>query len=215
MSVFKDIEQMGQNFKREPLLEDLLPKNPIDLFEMWFEQQRKTECEAPNAMALTTTGMEGYPDARIVLLKGVEQDGFIFYTNYNSQKGVAIAMDKKVAALFYWPETQRQVRIVGNAEKIDEKLSDQYFYSRPYESQLSAIASPQSRSLNSRNELEDLLLKARNTHPEGKTKRPKNWGGYKITPVLIEFWQGGEHRLHDRITYKNVNSQWRIKRLAP
>lgn len=215
MTAFKDIEQMGQSFSRMPLRKEEIPADPIELFTAWFEEQRGTNCEAPNAMVLSTTGMEGYPDARVVLLKGVDNGEFVFYTNYKSQKGVAIAMDNKVSALFYWAETQRQVRIVGNAEKVEEALSDAYFASRPYESQLSAIASPQSQPLSSREELEGMLNATRKKHPEGTTVRPKNWGGYKIKPVLIEFWQGGEHRLHDRITYKNSTSGWKKKRLAP
>ncbi len=166
-------------------------------------------------MSIVTNGADGFPDSRIVLLKSYNNEGFVFFTNYNSQKGQAIAENPKVSLHFFWPELERQVRISGIAEKTSIEESEAYFHSRPFESQVAAAVSDQSAEVPSRVYLEekfDALKKELNgTNPE----RPKNWGGYLVRPVKFEFWQGRENRLHDRIVYELKDEDWIIKRLAP
>ena len=167
------------------------------------------------SMALITNGVDGYPQSRIVLLKSYNNEGFVFFTNYNSQKGQAIAHDRKVGLHFFWPELERQIRISGHAEKTSYEASESYFHSRPFESQVAAAVSDQSTEVPSRTYLEakfDALKKELNgTNPEC----PTHWGGYLVRPVKFEFWQGRENRLHDRIVYELKNEDWIIKRLAP
>ncbi|MFC0876096.1 pyridoxamine 5'-phosphate oxidase [Saccharicrinis sp. FJH2] len=203
------------DYNGDPLLEENLPDNPLTLFHNWFEQISATYNSQPNAMILSTHGKNGFPQARVVLLKEYSDKGFSFYTNYNSQKGKGIKKNNKVSLTFYWPELERQVRIEGLASKTTEKESDDYFNSRPFESRVSAIISDQSQKVPSRNYLDDkvehLMENLKTTEPE----RPDSWGGYIVSPISVEFWQGRPNRLHDRILYKLKSEKWKISRLAP
>ena len=170
--------------------------------------------EEPTAMTLATVSPEGMPSARMVLLKGFDENGFVFFTNYESRKGQEIAKNHRVALVFYWKELERQVRIEGFVVKTSGKESDDYFQSRPAESQVSAIISPQSAPIPDRQHLTDLQKEYLQNH-SGEHKRPAHWGGYQVIPDMIEFWQGRESRLHDRMRYARKGGEWVIERLAP
>ncbi len=187
----------------------------MHLFQRWMKEVLNLNKIDATSMSIVTNGADGFPDSRIVLLKSYNNEGFVFFTNYNSQKGQAIAENPKVSLHFFWPELERQVRISGIAEKTSIEESEAYFHSRPFESQVAAAVSEQSAEVPSRVYLEekfDALKKELNgTNPEC----PKNWGGYLVRPVKFEFWQGRENRLHDRIVYELKDEDWIIKRLAP
>jgi pyridoxamine 5'-phosphate oxidase len=168
----------------------------------------------PNAMTLATVKPDGSPSARIVLLKGLEDNCFVFFTNYSSNKGQQISVNNKVALVFFWPELERQIRIEGVAEKLEEFKSDEYFKSRPMSSQIGAHASPQSQEIENRQYLEDLVLKMEELFSEQPIIRPNFWGGFKVTAHSFEFWQG-RSRLHDRFIFRKSNNEWLAKRLAP
>lgn len=188
--------------------------SPIEHFKCWFEEIRATEIVDPNAMVLSTVDKKGYPDARVVLLKGLEEGAFIFYTNYQSTKGHELQHQPYAALTFYWPQMSRQVRIRGRVKKVSAAQSDIYFASRPLGSQLSAILSPQSQEIESICHLADKLknlMKGLNI----KIKRPRHWGGYQVIPDEIEFWQGHNDRLHERIHYFRQKKAWKIRYLAP
>jgi pyridoxamine 5'-phosphate oxidase len=212
MSLAKDLSHHRQNYIKHELVEGKIADNPYQQFSQWFEDVGKAEMMEPNAMTLATATKEGKPSARVVLLKAFSENGFVFYTNYHSRKGTEIAENNQVAILFYWDVMERQVRIEGVVEKVELKLSDEYFASRPYESRLGAIVSNQSGVIPSRQFLEDKLEEVRNI---GVVKRPEHWGGYILKPNYFEFWQGRASRLHDRIAYAFENGAWTIKRLAP
>ncbi|MFB6340607.1 pyridoxamine 5'-phosphate oxidase [Saccharicrinis sp. FJH62] len=203
------------DYNGDPLLEENLPDNPLTLFHNWFEQISATYNSQPNAMILSTQGKNGFPQARVVLLKEYSDKGFSFYTNYNSQKGKGIKKNNKVSLTFYWPELERQVRIEGLASKTTEKESDDYFSSRPFDSRISAIISDQSQKVPSRNYLDDKVEQLRENLKTTEPERPDFWGGYIVSPVSVEFWQGRPNRLHDRILYKLKSEKWKISRLAP
>lgn len=210
------LAELRQHYALESLSEtDVLP-HPIDQFERWFEEARNSQLLEPNAMILATADAEGRPAARTVLLKDFSAEGFTFFTNYESRKGQEMAANPKVCLLFMWLELQRQIRIEGTIEKISEAASEAYFQSRPRESQVGAWASPQSRPIAHREELEQ-NEKAAEARFAGLDVLPKppHWGGYLVRPLEMEFWQGRMSRLHDRITYTLVDGQWRIGRLAP
>lgn len=194
--------------------------DPIEQFKKWFDEALKSELLEPNAMTLATATRDGKPSARIVLLKGIDYQGFVFYTNYNSKKGAEMAENPHVALCFSWLELQRQIRIEGTIEKVDAAVSDAYFQSRPVGSQIGAWASPQSQVIESRaviEEKENLYKKQFHTEGglEANIPRPAHWGGYVLKPTMIEFWQGRSSRLHDRICYVFENNAWKIERLAP
>ena len=191
--------------------------DPIEQFKKWFDEALKSELLEPNAMTLATVSVQGQPSARVVLLKGIENQGFVFYTNYESRKGEQLAANPNAALCFCWLELQRQIRIEGTVEKVDAATSDAYFKSRPVSSQIGAWASPQSDVIEDRavlEENEDYYKKQFDTEG-GDIPRPEHWGGYVLKPTLIEFWQGRSSRLHDRILYIFDGEEWEIVRLAP
>ncbi|MFA9215319.1 MAG: pyridoxamine 5'-phosphate oxidase [Candidatus Methylacidiphilales bacterium] len=194
---------------------DLLT-NAFEQFEIWFDEAIKAEVLEPNAMTLATISPSGFPAARIVLLKGIEANGLEFFTNYQSNKGHDIDHNNKVALVFFWPELQRQVRVVGTAQKMSDEKSDLYFNSRPLGSRIGAHASPQSKVIPSRVLLEESVKKIEALFSEEPLLRPVNWGGYVVNPNIFEFWQGRSSRLHDRFIYTlQTNNNWKIERLAP
>lgn len=190
-------------------------KDPEQQFDIWIENAVKSNCDEPNAFVLSTVH-QNKPRARVVLLKGIHQSQFVFYSNYESSKAQEIANNQNVAMTFLWLPLQRQVRIEGTIQKIDTTMSDLYFQKRPRGSQLGAVASPQSQKVSSRSELEKLFQETDRMYPgEKEIPRPQNWGGYGITPTLFEFWQGRSNRMHDRICYEKKNGVWNLYRLAP
>jgi pyridoxamine 5'-phosphate oxidase len=194
---------------------DLLA-NAFEQFEIWFDEAIKAEVLEPNAMTLATISPSGFPSARIVLLKGIEANGLEFFTNYQSNKGHDIDHNNKVALVFFWPELQRQVRVVGTAQKMSDEKSDLYFNSRPLGSRIGAHASPQSKVIPNRVLLEESVKKMEALFSEEPLLRPVNWGGYVVNPISFEFWQGRSSRLHDRFIYTlQTDNNWKIERLAP
>lgn len=191
-------------------------KNPIRLFETWMEEILSYGSAEPNAMTLATISANGQPDIRVVLLRDVTDKGFSFFTNYKSSKGKQLATRKKAALNFYWPEMHRQVRILGTVQKLSAKESTAYFNSRPRESQLGAWTSQQSKKLESREALEEVFRKMEIKYQGKSIPRPPHWGGYRLKPSHIEFWQGRANRLHDRILFeKGTKGQWKISLLQP
>lgn len=212
----KPLEQERREYRREILQKDALPEDPMVLFELWIAEARTTAIPDPTAMTLATVGPEGKPSSRVVLLKAIEEGRLIFFTNYRSRKGQELENRPWVAAHFYWPELERQVRIEGEAERIAERDSEDYFLTRPFDSQISAWASPQSEEIPDRDYLEARFEKYAQKFRSGeRVPRPGYWGGYRITPARMEFWQGGVHRLHDRIEYTKISNGWNRVRLAP
>ncbi len=192
-----------------------LSDNPFTQFSNWYSEVSDAKADDMGAMCLSTVSETGIPDSRIVLMKAFNEDGIVFYTNYNSKKGNDIYHNPNVAVVFYWPQLQRQVRINGIAKKISTKKSDAYFSSRPEASKIGAIASPQSKPLKSRQELENIYAVTKAQCESTKPERPSYWGGYIITPTRFEFWQGRESRLNDRFEYYLDKNHWVIQRLAP
>jgi pyridoxamine 5'-phosphate oxidase len=186
--------------------------NAIRQFDKWWQEALSSNIPEVNAMTLATSSADGVPAARIVLLKAYNDNGFVFFTNYNSYKAQQIAENPRACLVFFWKELERQVRITGIIGKTDEKTSDDYFNSRPEMSKISAMASPQSQIIESRTWLENEVAKIIKS---GSIKRPSNWGGYLVRPITIEFWQGRSNRLHDRIQYSLEGSGWKMERLAP
>ncbi|GAB1307509.1 pyridoxamine 5'-phosphate oxidase [Urechidicola sp. KH5] len=213
----KDLSNYRKVYQKSELTESSLPDNPMELFQKWFyEAEESDTVEEINAMTVATIGLDGFPKNRVVLLKKFTWEGFIFYTNYNSEKGKAIASNPNLCLSFFWHGLERQIIIKGTAEKTLENISDGYFESRPDGSKLGAWASNQSEVVHSR-EVLDNSLKQFKTQFQGKEiKRPPHWGGYLIRPKSIEFWQGRPNRMHDRIRYKLLeNFEWKMERLAP
>lgn len=191
-------------------------ENPIEQFQKWFKEAQESEVTEPNAMTLSTVSQEGKPDARIVLIKDVKENGFTFFTNYQSRKAKDLEHNPHAALTFYWPELERQIRIEGAVEKVEDSSSDQYFKSRPRGSQIGAWASPQSQVIANRGLLEIRQREIEERFAETEVPRPQHWGGYLLRPERIEFWQGRASRLHDRIVYeKQEGGNWVRKRLAP
>lgn len=213
----KDLGNYRKSYEKSELIEGNVSDNPMQLFQTWFyETEQSDSVDEPNAMTVSTMGLDGYPKSRVVLLKKYTYEGFIFYTNYDSEKGKAIANNPQVCLSFFWPGLERQIIIKGSAEKIAGNLSDGYFESRPDGSKLGAIVSDQSSVIASREVLEEKLKLLEREYREKEIQRPKNWGGYIVKPISIEFWQGRPNRLHDRIRYSlQKNFDWKIERLAP
>lgn len=211
-----DLSNYRKSYEKAALSETNIPEDPINLFQRWFhEVEEFGGIEEVNAMTVSTIGLDGFPKSRIVLLKKFNEEGFLFFTNYHSEKGKAILNNPNVCLSFFWPTAERQVIIKGIAEKTSEIVSDNYFDSRPDGSKLGAIASDQSDVIPSRDYLEQKLADFEKAY-EGKTiVRPEHWGGFLVRPVEIEFWQGRPNRLHDRIRYKITDSfDWKIERLS-
>jgi pyridoxamine 5'-phosphate oxidase len=208
------IAQLRKNYTFGQLSETEVSPNPLNLFQVWFDQAVKAECPEPNSMTLATADSAGNPSARIVLLKGADSAGFTFFTNYESQKGKELAARPHAALLFHWHELERQVRIKGVVERVSPAESDEYFHSRPAASRIGAWASPQSSEIPNREFLEEAEKRFAADFGD-KPPRPEHWGGYRLQPTEIEFWQGRPSRLHDRIHYQLDGAQWRITRLAP
>ena len=199
-----------------PLLESDVHPDPMEQFRAWYEIALKCDCAEPTAMTLATATPDGKPSARVVLLKDYDQRGFVFFTNYESRKGVELARNPRAALLFFWDSLRRQVRIEGRVEVVSGPESDKYFASRSYESQLSALASPQSQVVPSRQVLLARCKQLKTEYGPGAVPRPPHWGGYRVVPETIEFWQGGQGRLHDRLCYvRSGDNCWRLERLAP
>ena len=210
----KDLSNYRKKYSKGKLIENIIPKNPIDLFSNWFNdvEQNKSEQE-PNIMSISTVDENKMPRSRIVLLKKFSKSGFVFFTNYNSRKGLNINLNSNVCLSFYWPNFERQVIVNGKATKISETDSVEYFDSRPKGSKIGAIISNQSNVIESRDLLDKKfseLLKL-----DIPLNKPDHWGGYLVKPTEIEFWQGRENRLHDRIIYKNDDKDWKFYRLSP
>ena len=207
------IANIRRDYSGDPLSETESDPDPFAQFARWFEQVRGLEAD-PTAFALATSTREGRPSVRTVLLKGVDQRGFVFYTNYNSRKAHEIEETGQVSLLFYWPSLVRQVRVEGRVERVDDAESDAYFATRPIESRWSVYASSQSEVIASRAALESRYNVARETYGES-IPRPSWWGGYRVVPSEFEFWQGRPSRLHDRLRYQREASGWKRDRLAP
>ena len=199
----------------QPLSEDRVESDPVAQFAQWYERAQATVKPLPDAVALATATPAGHPSLRMVLLKGFDAHGFVFYTNYRSRKGRELARNPRAALLFYWGESGRQVRIDGHVERLMARESEEYFATRPRGSQLSAWASPQSALVAGRGPLERRFAAFARKYPDA-VPRPPHWGGYRLVPEAFEFWQGREDRLHDRILYRRVRGgRWRVARLAP
>lgn len=209
------IYDLREKLISKELNEQIVPKNPFNLFITWYEEAKIAKIFEPHAFALATVGKDSQPAVRMLLLKSIENESFVFFTNYNSNKGKQLAVNPKAAMVFYWTELERQVRISGLVEKLKVEESDKYFESRPIGSRLGAWASPQSQVIENRKWLEEKHLAFRQQFNKGIIPRPENWGGYRLRPHIIEFWQGRPNRLHDRIEYYLDDNNWKIRRLAP
>lgn len=212
-----DLSNYRKSYEKSELLETTIPEDPINLFNRWFHEVEDFGGTGEvNAMTVSTIGLDGFPKSRVVLLKKYSEEGFVFYTNYNSEKGRAIAQNPHVCLSFFWPNMERQVIIKGIAQKTSENISDNYFDSRPDGSKLGAIVSNQSEVIPSRTFLEENLKQLENNFEGKPIARPEHWGGFLVVPSEVEFWQGRANRLHDRIRYKSQpDYNWLIQRLAP
>ena len=212
----KDLSDFRKSYEKNSLLESNTPNSPITLFTNWFENANANFPESEtNAMTLSTLGFDGYPKGRVVLLKKFSIEGFVFFTNYESKKSKQIQNNPQAAILFPWLALERQVKIIGSVEKITKLESFKYFSSRPRDSQLGAWASQQSSKISSRSLLAQQFASMKKKFSSGEIPLPDFWGGYRVIPKSIEFWQGRENRLHDRFIYELSSGQWTISRLSP
>ncbi|MEL7248322.1 MAG: pyridoxamine 5'-phosphate oxidase [Bacteroidota bacterium] len=211
-----NLEDLREDYNRDQLTIDQTDASPFVQFQRWFKAAQESTIKEPNAMTLATVGADGRPKARIVLLKQVDSAGFVFYTNYDSQKGQDMAANPFASLVFFWDVLQRQVRVAGRVEKITAEESAAYFQSRPKGSQIGATVSPQSQVILDREGLKTKVAELEAQYAEAeKLPLPNNWGGYRLVPDKVEFWQGRSSRLHDRIRYRLVDGSWERERLAP
>ncbi len=210
-----DLQEMRTDYKKASLDESSVPVEPFELFETWFSQAQDAQIKDPNTMILATSSKENIPNIRAVLLKIFDEKGFVFFTNYNSIKAKEIEQNPHVALEFLWLELERQVRIIGTCEKISTSESVSYFMKRSRGSQIGAWVSEQSSVISSRQMLQMQIEKMKEKFAKGSVPLPDFWGGYRVIPTQIEFWQGRESRLHDRILYTKTDTEWKIERLAP
>lgn len=211
-----DLEELRANFLARGLSDTDLDPNPIQQFNKWYNLILASQVRLPDAMTLATATPDGVPSARMVLLKGVDERGFVFFTNYQSRKGRELAANPVAALILYWKELDRQVRVEGRVELVSAAESDAYFESRPWGSRIGATVSPQSSVIPGRAKLESMFRELELAHPDHRLSRPEHWGGYRVIPSVIEFWQGRLNRLHDRFRYARAqDGGWRIERLAP
>lgn len=211
----EQLQKLREDYSKHSLDESDVNSDPIIQFESWMKEAMNAEVPEPNAMTLSTVGANNKPHSRVVLLKGIEEGDFVFYTNWQSEKGSEIEQNPNVAFCFLWLELERQVRIEGIAEKLSQEESEEYFKQRPYKSQIGALASNQSSVVPNREFLEKRFEELEEKYTEGDVPKPESWGGYRIKPEVLEFWQGRRSRLHDRIKYEKVGNKWDIKRLSP
>lgn len=211
----RSIADLRKDYTLQSLDESDVYADPFQQFQYWFEQAVAAELPEPNAMTVATATPDGIPSARILLLKGFDERGFVFFTNYESHKGQELTANPHAAIVFLWAELERQVRIQGTVEKASESESDGYFYSRPLGSRYGAWVSEQSSVIPNRAALEERLKSLEAEYPDGNIPRPPHWGGYRLKPTVIEFWQGRPSRLHDRLRYRLDNGTWILDRLAP
>ncbi len=209
-----DLRDIRKDYRQNAIDDNDLNEEPFKWFKLWLNQAIESAEPEPTAMVLSTVSTHGKPSSRVVLLKSFDEDGFVFFSNYESRKGCQLSENHAAALVFFWPLTERQVRIEGLVSKLSPDQSDAYFHSRPTESRINAIISPQSRPIASRRQLEDEREKLMTEGIENLL-RPQHWGGYSLQPDLIEFWQGRPGRLHDRIQFTKDGQQWKIERLAP
>lgn len=206
---------MGSADDDPPLELESCPSDPVVLFRRWYEDAERAGIHLPNAIALSTASADGRPSIRHVLLRGIEERGFVFYTNHGSRKGVELSENPRAAFSFYWRELDRQISVTGDVATITAEESDAYFATRPREARIGAWASRQSSELASRYELMERVATFDARYPGDDVPRPPFWGGYRVAPITIEFWQGRQHRLHDRFLYERSRDGWRIRRLSP
>lgn len=211
----KDLTSLRQDYAGATFDELHAHPHPLIQFTEWFDQAMQSQLPEPNAMILSTVDIAGRPHARVVLLKVLDESGFVFFTNYQSNKGNELALNPNASLVFIWLELQRQVRVEGLVKKVSEAESDAYFQSRPRLSQLGAVVSPQSQIIPNRKFLEDKFAQLEKEYREKPVERPSFWGGYRLFPERIEFWQGRQNRMHDRLLYELSENGWSIKRLAP
>jgi len=212
----RDVSALRKSYSKMSLSKNEVPDEPIKLFDKWFSEIKSSTSLEVNAMTLSTIDNEGYPKGRVVLLKHYSYEGFIFFTNYNSEKSISIKNNNKVSISFFWEDQERQVIIKGFAKKTSEEISSNYFNSRPKGSKLGALVSEnQSAVIKSKQVLIDKFNELKDEYKNKEISRPLNWGGYIVSPVEYEFWQGGENRLHDRIRFKLIKNNWLKERLSP
>ena len=212
----EDLQNLRREYSLAQLSETTINTNPVKQFDIWFNEAIEAKLHDANAMTLSTATRDGVPSARIVLLKGYDNHGFVFYTNYLSRKGKEISKNPLGALIFFWGDMERQIRIEGTIEKLDRDYSEKYFHTRPKLSHIGAMASPQSQEIPGREQLEQKMAQLELEYADTEVPKPSFWGGYVLKPRLIEFWQGRKNRLHDRIVYKKTdNKNWKIVRLAP
>lgn len=210
----KSLQNLRKDYTKQELSINKAVDDPIVQFNSWFKEAIDSDALEPNAMTLSTATKGGIPSSRVVLLKGVDE-GFVFYTNYDSKKGEQLLANPHACLNFFWPELERQVRVEGLVAKVSAEESDEYFHSRPFKSRIGAHASPQSQRIEKRDVLKNIAEELLKRFTSGSVPRPEHWGGYRLVPRYVEFWQGRASRLHDRICYERTNNRWDKYRLAP
>lgn len=211
----RNVADLRKEYTRAGLTESDMDPDPVEQFRRWFDEALAAGLHEPNAMIVATASPDGLPSARVVLLKGFDRRGFVFYTNYEGRKGRELEENPRAALLFYWGELERQVRIEGTASRVSEEESDAYYAGRPRGSRLGALASEQSRVVGSREVLEGRIKNLEAEYEGRDVPRPAFWGGYRVEPEAMEFWQGRENRLHDRLVYRRGEVGWKMERLQP